>query len=40
MKRILYIEDDAEIGRWTKEDLEKRGYAVDWLVTGKAQLNG
>lgn len=35
MKRILYIEDDPEIGRWAKEDLEGRGYAVDWIVSGE-----
>ncbi|WNQ11307.1 response regulator transcription factor [Paenibacillus aurantius] len=35
MKRILYIEDDSDIGTWVKEDLEKRGYAVDWLLSGE-----
>ncbi|WP_274654399.1 response regulator transcription factor [Paenibacillus humicola] len=34
MKKILYIEDDPEIGRWTKDDLEKRGFAVEWLTSG------
>ncbi|GAB2697408.1 response regulator transcription factor [Paenibacillus thermoaerophilus] len=38
MKRILYIEDDPEIGRWTKEDLEKRGYEVEWLTTGEGAV--
>ncbi|WP_075983252.1 response regulator transcription factor [Bacillus massilinigeriensis] len=34
MKHILYIEDDLEIGKWVKEDLETRGYRVDWLTSG------
>ncbi|MBB6694241.1 response regulator transcription factor [Cohnella xylanilytica] len=33
-KRILYIEDDADIGGWVKEDLESRGYEVIWLKSG------
>lgn len=33
-KRILYIEDDADIGAWVKEDLSRRGYAVNWLTSG------
>lgn len=33
-KRILYIEDDADIGAWVKEDLSKRGYEVNWLTSG------
>lgn len=33
-KTILYIEDDPEIGSWTKGDLERRGYAVEWLTSG------
>ncbi|MFD0714875.1 response regulator transcription factor [Paenibacillus sp. GCM10027626] len=35
MKCILYIEDDVEIGQWTKEDLQRRGYKVDWLTSGE-----
>ena len=35
MKRILYIEDDLEIGHITKEDLEQRGYKVRWLTSGE-----
>ncbi|MFD2614241.1 response regulator transcription factor [Paenibacillus gansuensis] len=38
MKRILYIEDDREIGAWVKEDLERRGYAVEWLLAGEGAL--
>ncbi|CAM3766262.1 response regulator transcription factor [Cohnella lubricantis] len=34
-RRVLYIEDDADIGKWVKEDLERRGYEVDWLVSGE-----
>jgi len=34
MKRIVYVEDDLEIGRWTRDDLERRGYAVDWFTSG------
>jgi DNA-binding response OmpR family regulator len=33
--RILYIEDDTDIGSWVKEDLEERGYKVDWLKSGE-----
>ncbi|MED3549493.1 response regulator transcription factor [Cytobacillus praedii] len=35
MRRILYIEDDLEIGSWVQEDLEQRGYNVEWLKTGE-----
>lgn len=35
MKRLLYIEDDREIGNWVKEELEQRGYAVTWLRSGE-----
>lgn len=35
MRRILYIEDDLEIGSWVQEDLEQRGYNVQWLKTGE-----
>lgn len=35
LKRILYIEDDREIGTWLKDDLEQRGYAVDWRISGE-----
>lgn len=35
MKNILYIEDDLEIGSWVKEDLEQRGYHVNWLTFGE-----
>ena len=35
MRRILYIEDDLEIGSWVKEDLTQRGYSVCWLQSGE-----
>lgn len=35
MKRILYIEDETEIGEWVKTDLERRGYSVHWLTSGQ-----
>lgn len=38
MKRLLYIEDDAEIGSWTTRDLERRGYTVHWLRSGEEAL--
>ncbi len=31
---ILYLEDDTEIGRWVKGDLESRGYTVEWYTSG------
>jgi DNA-binding response OmpR family regulator len=34
MRRILYIEDDLEIGSWVQGDLEQRGFKVQWLKTG------
>ncbi|WP_127509097.1 response regulator transcription factor [Paenibacillus humicus] len=33
--RILYIEDDAEIGAWLADDLVRRGYEVTWLQSGE-----
>ncbi len=33
-KKILYIEDNQEIGRWVKQELEQRGYEVCWLLSG------
>ncbi|PYI52022.1 response regulator transcription factor [Paenibacillus flagellatus] len=35
MRNVLYIEDDPDIGKWVSEDLEKRGYAVRWLLSGE-----
>ncbi|CAM4483325.1 response regulator transcription factor [Paenibacillus typhae] len=36
MKRnILYIEDNEKIGGWVKEELEQRGFSVQWLLSGE-----
>ena len=36
MKRsILYIEDNEEIGSWVKEELEQKGFSVQWLLSGE-----
>lgn len=32
---ILYIEDNEKIGTWVKEELEQRGYSVQWLQSGE-----
>ncbi|MEK3793466.1 response regulator transcription factor [Paenibacillus sp. FSL R7-0204] len=32
---ILYIEDNEKIGTWVKEELEQRGYSVQWLLSGE-----
>lgn len=37
-KKLLYIEDDADIGRWVNEDLTDRGYKVVWLTSGEGAL--
>jgi len=34
-KRILFIEDNQDIGRWVQEELEMRGYAVRWMLSGE-----
>jgi DNA-binding response OmpR family regulator len=33
--RILYIEDEKEIGQWVMKDLTERGYEVTWLESGE-----
>jgi len=38
MKHIIYVEDDLEIGKWTKDDLERRDYAVTWFTSGDEML--
>ncbi|MGE7997779.1 response regulator transcription factor [Lysinibacillus sp. NPDC093190] len=35
MYRILYIEDEKEIGQWVTKDLTERGYEVIWLESGE-----
>ncbi|WP_234414287.1 response regulator transcription factor [Paenibacillus sp. CAA11] len=32
--KLLYIEDDAEIGRWVSDNLKERGYEIIWLTSG------
>ncbi|SET57052.1 DNA-binding response regulator, OmpR family, contains REC and winged-helix (wHTH) domain [Oceanobacillus limi] len=34
MVRVLYVEDDGEIGEWITKDLTDRGYEVIWLPSG------
>ncbi|MFA9558325.1 response regulator transcription factor [Evansella sp. AB-rgal1] len=33
--KILYIEDEKELGSWVFEDLTRRGYEVIWLTNGE-----
>lgn len=37
--KLLYIEDDKEIGAWVSEDLTRRGYLVTWLTSGDDAAN-
>lgn len=37
--KLLYIEDDKEIGAWVSEDLTGRGYHVNWLTSGDGVLD-
>lgn len=34
-RNVLYIEDNEKIGSWVKEELEQRGYSVQWLLSGE-----
>lgn len=34
-KSVLYIEDNEKIGEWLKEELEERGFSVQWLLSGE-----
>lgn len=34
MIRLLYIEDEQEIGEWLTKELKERGYDVIWLRSG------
>ncbi|MGP4040178.1 response regulator transcription factor [Gracilibacillus sp. D59] len=34
MYRVLYIEDESEIGSWVSEVLQEKGYEVIWLTSG------
>ncbi|WP_010274261.1 response regulator transcription factor [Paenibacillus senegalensis] len=35
MKRIIYVEDEKDIGEWVTRDLTERGYEVIWLKSGE-----
>ena len=35
MARILYIEDESDIGSWLKNDLGERGHEVIWQQSGE-----
>lgn len=35
IRNVLYIEDNEKIGSWVKEELEQRGYSVQWLLSGE-----
>ncbi|ENQ3108099.1 response regulator transcription factor [Bacillus cereus] len=37
-KKLLYIEDNKEIGAWVCEDLFERGYQVTWITTGEGAI--
>ncbi|SDZ64488.1 DNA-binding response regulator, OmpR family, contains REC and winged-helix (wHTH) domain [Evansella caseinilytica] len=39
MVKILYIEDELELGAWVKEDFAKRGYEVTWLTNGEQVMD-
>ncbi|AWB44725.1 DNA-binding response regulator [Paenibacillus sp. CAA11] len=34
-RSVLYIEDNEKIGSWVKEELEQRGFSVQWLLSGE-----
>ncbi|MFD1160769.1 response regulator transcription factor [Roseovarius aestuarii] len=36
--RILFLEDDQEIGEWTVSGLSAAGHVVDWLQNGRDAL--
>lgn len=35
MARVLYIEDEKEIGSWVTEALTEKGHDVTWLRSGE-----
>jgi len=35
LARVLYIEDEREIGQWVSKDLTERGHQVHWLTSGE-----
>jgi DNA-binding response OmpR family regulator len=36
--KILLLEDDTEIGSWTRDGLTQSGHVVDWLKSGRDAL--
>lgn len=36
--RILLVEDDPDLGKYTQQGLEQYGYAVDWLKDGQSAM--
>lgn len=34
-RNLLYIEDNEKIGKLVKEELEQRGFSVQWLLSGE-----
>ncbi|WP_053368013.1 response regulator transcription factor [Bacillus sp. FJAT-27245] len=39
MARLLYIEDETDIGTWVLKDLTERGHNVIWLKSGEGAEN-
>lgn len=37
-KRILYVEDEEQIGRWVNKHLSGQGYEMVWLKSGEGAL--
>ncbi|WP_010098734.1 response regulator transcription factor [Ornithinibacillus scapharcae] len=35
MARVLYLEDERDIGEWVLKDLTSRGHDVKWLTSGE-----
>ncbi|MBM7702155.1 response regulator transcription factor [Metabacillus iocasae] len=38
MNRVLYIEDNQEIGRWVERELNSTGYEVYWFQSGEGAI--
>lgn len=34
-KKLVYVEDDKEIGQWVTKHLQSRGYEAIWLLSGE-----
>ncbi|SET64351.1 DNA-binding response regulator, OmpR family, contains REC and winged-helix (wHTH) domain [Salinibacillus kushneri] len=35
MVRLLYIEDEVDIGKWVTKNLQEKGYEVEWNQSGE-----